>query len=576
MGRPAAKKTEQPPGPQMTEQERRELDERLAKMFTKPHKSALGGGRFFLLWTARDDSGAPQVMVWTPETDEEIRGANFFHDAAHGLGAFTKPVQKGKPVRRSTEHTALINGILADRADDTGYLVYADYLTEHGDTQGDFIRLCVELAKLPPDSAEAHEKNRRVNELCSAHAEQWFAPLGELGLRPEFYGQFTPWLWLSSERGVVEQVTIDRPGILPENANRLFAAAPFLRRLGYEKEHFNPFALAKVKQLSQIEELELAHTDTPSSGLDALLKSKYLTGLKSLNIAGNTIDDTGASLLAAWPGLAKLEALDISGCGIGEDGFRRLSATDKIANLKRLDTGSQAPDHIGLLLASPHLKNLTDLTLGNTAPDLALVGALRASVFAKRLERLALNSVQFAFGALAELALCPLPALRALRLDMVRLDRDDAGLVAGAAWRNTLTELYLDVCQLGPQGTEEFVSGKFPKLATLDISRNRLANRGGIALANAANHFPALTNLRLWDNNLGAEAVTRLAGSKLLANLTDLDLSSNRITPAGAVALAKSKHLTKLTTLVLDEKTVGKAGKQALLDRFGEGVMSFR
>jgi Leucine-rich repeat (LRR) protein len=97
-----------------------------------------------------------------------------------------------------------------------------------------------------------------------------------------------------------------------------------------------------------------------------------------------------------------------------------------------------------------------------------------------------------------------------------------------------------------------------------------------MALAAAVENLPALTGLRLWDNQLGAEAAGALAGSKLLTNLTTLDLSANKITPAGAVAVAGSKFLTKLTSLVVDEQAVGKKGKRALLDRFGEAVVTFR
>ena len=58
---------EPPTGPPMTDAERAELDARLARMFRKPLKSELGNGRFFLLWTARDESDAPRMMGWNPE-----------------------------------------------------------------------------------------------------------------------------------------------------------------------------------------------------------------------------------------------------------------------------------------------------------------------------------------------------------------------------------------------------------------------------------------------------------------------------------------------------------------------------
>ncbi|QJW99365.1 TIGR02996 domain-containing protein [Frigoriglobus tundricola] len=253
----AAKEAESPPGPPMTDAERAELDARLDRMISKPNKADTGAG-FFLLWTQRDAADQARVMIWHPETEDEIRSANLFHDAAHGLGDFARAVKKEKSVRRAAEETALINAILQNRADDTGYLVYADYLTENGNPQGDFIRLCVEIERLPPDHPERVEKINRREALLAAHGEDWYAPLGRLGPRPDIFGTFAPWLWLSAAHGVIDEVVIDRSGLLPESAARLFAAAPFLRKLEFTKGHLNLTGLAKVKQLAQIDELDLS------------------------------------------------------------------------------------------------------------------------------------------------------------------------------------------------------------------------------------------------------------------------------------------------------------------------------
>jgi uncharacterized protein (TIGR02996 family) len=578
MARKRAQPPEPPPGPQMSETERAELDARLAGMITKPNRTELFAGRFFLLWSARDDSGSAQVMVWNPETPDEIRNANYFHDAAHGLGEFAKPVQKGKPVRRTAEHQAFIAGILANREDDTGYLAYADYLTEHGDPLGDFIRLSVELDKLPPDSPEAREKNDRTGELMSAHSEEWFAPLGELGLRPEFYGTFMPWAWMSYRHGVIEEVTIDRSGILPQNAARLFAAAPFLRKVKFEQGHLDPAGLAKVKQLTQIEELDLHRTELNAVGLRALLRSKYLSGLKSLIIGGNEIGDEGTWALTEWPGLAKLESLDVTSCGMNDGGIVTLANAPGLTRLKRLRAGRNTndPADLNLLLGSIYLKSLTELELGGTEFGTVEAGWFGHAAFTGTLTHLDLDSATFQPGAFEAFTRCKLPALQTLKLNSVAIRAPEAALLASAAFAGTLTELYLDVCGLGAAGVEALARGKYAKLTLIDLSRNRMGNRGAVALAGAAKNFPALTNLRLWDNKIGAEGVRALANSKLAANLTDLDLSGNKITPAGAMALANSKYLTKLTNLVVDEKAVGKKGKQALVARFGESAVGLR
>lgn len=573
-----AKNAAAPPGPAMTAQERVELDARLAAMFSKPVRSERANGRFFLLWVARDTSGAPQTMIWNPETEQELRDANLFYDAAHGFGAFAKPVPKGKPVPRTAEHAALIAGVLANRADATGYLVYADYLTEQGDSQGDYIRLCVERAKLPPGHPDADALAQRTTELSDAHAEEWFAPLGELGLRPETSGYFVPFAWMSFERGVIEEVTIDRPGVLPENAARLFAAAPFLRALRFEQGHLDPAGLAKVKQLAQIEELDLFHTELTTEGLRALLRSKHLTGLKSLELRSNPIGDVGAVVLTQWPGLAHLEALDVSSCGMSAVGAHALGAWRGVANLKKLRIGGNGNDSgtVSAVLSSIHLGNLTDLELGGYAFDIVAAPLVGTAAFAGTLEVLDLDSATFEPGAFAAFVGTKLPVLRVLKLNGVNLPVPAATELASAAFRDSLEELYLDNCALGAGSGNFFYQGRFPKLRTLDVSRNRIERYGLSVLAAKPKNFPALQSLKLWDNRLGAEAVATLAASKVLANLTELDLSGNKIGPAGAVALAQSKYLKKLASLTVDERAVGKKGKQALLDRFGDGVVSFR
>lgn len=578
MARTRTKEPNKPSSPAMTPEERAKLDARLASMMSKPLKNELGNGRFFLFWAARDDADGVRMMIWNPETEQELRDANFFHDAAHGLNAFAKPVLKGKPRPRTAEHTALIKGILANRADTTGYLVYADYLTEQGNSQGDYIRLCIEATKLPPGHPDADDLARRTTDLCDAHAEEWFAPLGELGLRPETLGYFTPDAWLSLERGVIEEVTIDRPGLLPKNADRLFAAAPFLRVLKFEQGHLDPVGLAKTKHLSQIEELDLFHTALSADGLRTILASKHLTGLKSLHLGSNAIGDEGAAVLARWPGLATLESLDVASCQLTPDGVSMLATCKNVAHLTRLRIGhsTASGDCANRLFDSPHLKKLEELDLSGTEFFPGVVSSFDLAPFAKTLTHLDLDSATFRPGAFEAFTQCQLPALRWLKLSSVALRASEAANLANAAWRRTLTELNLDVCQLGWAGMESLAAGKFPRLAKLDLSRNSLGTRGGIALSNAAACFPALTSLRLGDSKLTPGAVQQLATSAILANLVELDLNGNKIGPVGAIALANSKYLTKLTSLIVDEKPVGKKGKQALLDRFGESVVSFR
>ncbi len=556
-------------GPQMTDAERAEVNARLARMRTKP---LWDGDR--LLWAARDDADSSQVVTWQPETPEELRAADLFYDAAHCLGAFAERVPKGKPLRRSPEELALIAGILANREEDTGYLVYADYLTERGNSQGDYVRACVERARVPPGSPEFREHGNR-GLLVLNHAEEWFAPLGELGLRPKLSsGAFNPWWWLSPQRGVIDRVDIDRAGIFPDHANRLFAAAPFLRKLSFEPGHFNGRALAKVKQLAQIEELQLTGCGATADDLRALLRSKHLTGLRTLAVNGKEMGDEGVRHLCAWPHLSRLHTLDLSHCSITAVGIARLATCPHLAGLKRFEISGNvvAGADAHPLLGSPHLTALEELAFGGLYLD--TVTAVCIGGFPK-LRALDLDSTAFEGGGFAALMQNEFPALEVLRLSSSHLTPNHLEALAGAPCAARLRELRIDYCDLGIAGLAMFASGTYPKLEVFDLSRNRLGARGAAILGLSAKRFPALTNLKLWDCNITPDGVADLARGKLFANLTALDLSYNNIGPAGAVALAQSRHLQNLKSLTVSERAVGKKGRDVLVARFGESVVSF-
>jgi len=86
--------------------------------------------------------------------------------------------------------------ILENPVDDAPRLIYADWLEEHGDPRGEFIRLQCELAKLPKEHPTRAELHDREAQLLADHQDEWVA-----SLRP----------WVTSwrfQRGFVEQVTV--------------------------------------------------------------------------------------------------------------------------------------------------------------------------------------------------------------------------------------------------------------------------------------------------------------------------------------------------------------------------------
>src|SRR4051812_46559798 len=76
-------------------------------------------------------------------------------------------------------------GLLAESKErseeDAPRLILADYLEEHSDPRGTFVRQEVEAARLHADDPQRAECQRRAEELSGARLRDWLGPLVKLG-----------------------------------------------------------------------------------------------------------------------------------------------------------------------------------------------------------------------------------------------------------------------------------------------------------------------------------------------------------------------------------------------------------
>jgi uncharacterized protein (TIGR02996 family) len=561
------------PEPELTEAER----ERLAAVAEAPYWSTTSGGARALYWYRRTATGT-QWQSWEINGDDELRQAVRFYEMANRIGPYARRVPPGEPHPRTSDEKALVAGILANCDEDTGYLVYADYLTERGDSQGDFSRACVEWHRANPEPDYDGDDYQALVARAAERAEEWYAPLLALGARPtDRDGQFAPNRWLSFRRGVIDQVSIDTPDLLPRNAERLFAAVPFLRKLDFARGQFDGAGLAQVPQMAQIEEIRGATHSITGDELARFLKSPHLRALKCLNFIATELGDVGAEALAAWPGLARVEELLVWSCDIGEHGMRALARAPNLRNVQRLDVGRNqaAESAIPELLASPHLGAVLELVLSGYTLTPALAAQFGTVAFRNALAELDLSYSAIQEGALAALGKVQLPALRSLVLDSATFDYEyELGDLPEADFAATLAELDLSSCELQDALDSLLRPGAFPKLRVLKLGFAELSSAGVELLAET--RLPALERLDLCSTSLNEDDVELLAASPLFETLTELELQYNAIGEAGARALALSPHLGNLKRLTVDGDAVGDAGKRALLDRFGERAVSFR
>jgi uncharacterized protein (TIGR02996 family) len=196
-------------------------------------------------------------------------------------------------------NAALHAAVLAAPDDDAPRLVYADWLTEHGDPRGEFIAVQVARARRDTPELEAREK-----ELREAHGKTWHAP---------FDGMRIQW-----RRGFVESVSVHQ-----EDVGKLEAAlddacvrdlelrswseparvVPLLSRTALRKlgTYYGSLAASDLEKLAPA----LAHADTidiqstklAADALRALVEAE-LPCMTALRLACLFLDDEQAKQLA--------------------------------------------------------------------------------------------------------------------------------------------------------------------------------------------------------------------------------------------------------------------------------------
>src|SRR5690349_3011304 len=112
---------------------------------------------------------------------------------------------------------ALLRAIRDDPDDDLPRLALADWLEEHGDPErAEFIRVQVELARLPDHDPARPPLEDREHTLLAANEPRWLGDAGAGLVEWEF------------RRGFVDEVAAD-PVYLAERGPDLFAAHPIRR-----------------------------------------------------------------------------------------------------------------------------------------------------------------------------------------------------------------------------------------------------------------------------------------------------------------------------------------------------------
>jgi uncharacterized protein (TIGR02996 family) len=308
--------------------------------------------------------------------------------------------------------------------DDAPRLIYADWLDEHGQPErAEFIRVQIELARLPEDARQRPTLEVREAEILAEFETLLMEPLSEflfprqestsrgtaLPSRPDGSGEpshrglhlsevSAEWISFSPRhefrRGFVEFLQLESDMFVTRGSDIFartplreiwlpnqeeydsLAACPHLARLSILNlscarlsEEFRPSVLISSPYLSGLTGLYLCTGHEfgclDRSGLVALATTPHLNRLRTLDLSSNWISDEGVEILARAHCLSGLEHLHLGQSDIGDAGVRMLAATPALLNLRSLDLEGNPIGEAGLraLLKSRYLKGLTTLNV---------------------------------------------------------------------------------------------------------------------------------------------------------------------------------------------------------------------
>lgn len=424
---------------------------------------------------------------------------------------------------------AFLRDVVENPDDDAPRLIFADWLDEHGDAErAEFIRLQIELEKLPAHSRRAWQIRKRERELEQQHSQAWRGRLAEITSETKF------------RRGFVEEVKLGVRQLM-DHGGELFALAPVRR----------------------VHLLRLTHS---SIGVSELAASGLLRRLRGLSLRGSGVGSAISHDLIARLDSEALEELDLTGTLAGAATLAALAGARRLPRLRTLRLGTnQLGGALANLLPRPPVYALRELDLSETGLAQADLQALWDWPGLASVEALDLSDVRL--GVRGTQAMVRSPHLRSLKcLDLTNcaVGQGGARAIADCASLAGLEVLRLNGNALKRPGLEALLAGPhLTRLAELQVAGNELRD-GAAALADWP-RLAGVTILNVGNNNVSATTVEALTNSPHLGAPVSLSFSWDRIGAEGVRALAACPKMAGLQGLNLSRCHLG-AAHHALLD----------
>lgn len=268
------------------------------------------------------------------------------------------------------DRTALMAAIVANPAEDTPRLAFADWLHEHGDehdrARAEHIRLQVEYDPMPIGSAPRRKLIRLAVAIQKKHAAHWLGPLADLIADG----------W---------DDTIDDVGLFRRGLLFWWRASPkhFVQKT-HQKAVCEWFPLVGVNELSIV---------GPAKQCAAVAASPALRWVPKFEWEQGKVDDAGLTALAKSPHFAHVSTFGFDEVKFTDRGLEKFAETATMPNLRtfKLWAGGKAKyttAGVLTLLGSKRFPNLCDLELECDQPKSMKWKELFADPRVKRLKRL--------------------------------------------------------------------------------------------------------------------------------------------------------------------------------------------
>jgi uncharacterized protein (TIGR02996 family) len=446
-----------------------------------------------------------------------------------------------------------LQAIIDDPDDDSVRLIYADWLDDHGDpARAEFIRVQIELSRLPEDDDRRPELETREGQLLAEHRDEW------IGASPCSHGI------RSFRRGFVDEIVLDARLLIVE-ASRSLAHLP-IQRLTVSLVAGCEEALARCAFLSRVRELNW-HPEPLD--LSVLLGSPHLARLRALGLPNQQLSTEVAEKIGLGSFLPGLTSLDLNRSRLGLATFEALTGPGLRGRLKQLELRSCGLTnlHAHALAGAGPWRELSFLDLSENEIREAGARSLGQLFHESSLTTLDLSGNALGNAGVEQLARSPrLASLRWLNLGSNHLVASAAGAIADSLHLKNLVFLGLGGNRIGDEGARMLASSpNVARLETLYLPGNEIGDAGAESLGDSP-HLVSLCMLYLSANGLRVLGLKKLLAPGKLAGLQLLDLSGNCLGDMGVQVLARTPHLEKLRSLRLRNNRITAAGIKELTE----------